>query len=112
MRRRGRSAPDGTLRDEPDDAARRTRLPGVVTKKRRRSQLARAGAQRQQVRRAERARRRKVHQRVLTAIVAVLLVAALVTWITLHARGSGSDSAARGDYASVVDQPTTAGGAR
>ena len=100
------------LRDEPDDAARRTRLPGVVTKKRRRSQLARAGAQRQQVRRAERARRRKVHQRVLTAVVVVLLVAALVTWITLHARGSGSDSAARGDYASVVDQPTTAGGAR
>jgi hypothetical protein len=84
----------------------------VVTKKRRRSQLAQAGLQRQQIRRAERARRRRIRQRVLTAVVVVLLIAGLVTWIALHARDSGSASAARVDYASVVDQPTTAGGAR
>jgi heme/copper-type cytochrome/quinol oxidase subunit 2 len=94
------------------ESTKRPRLPGVVTKKRRRSQLARAGAQRQQIRRAERQRRRRVRQRVLTAVVVVLLVAGLVTWIALHARDSASASAAPTDYASVVDQPTTAGGAR
>ncbi len=48
----------------------------------------------------------------LTAVVVVLLVAGLVTWIALHARDSASASGAPGDYASVVDQPTNAGGAR
>ena len=48
----------------------------------------------------------------LTAVVVVLIVAGLVTWIALHARDSASASGAPGDYASVVDHPTNAGGAR
>ncbi len=55
----------------------------------------------------------------LAAVAAVLVVAALVIWILLHARDSGSLSAGRGDYASVVDrshlptdQATTTGGTR
>jgi hypothetical protein len=91
----------------------------VVTKKRRRSQLAHAQAQRQQLRRAERDRRRRQRRTLLTVVVAVLAVAALVTFIVLHSRDSGSASAGRGDYASQVDrshqttgQATTTGGTR
>ena len=89
----------------------------MVTKKRRRSQLAKAGAQRQELRRAERARRRKRRQMIVTAVVLGVLVVGLVTWIVLHARDAGSASAAArpgaGDYASLVQEPkdvTTTGG--
>jgi hypothetical protein len=92
----------------------------VVTKQRRRSQLAKAGAQRQQLRRAERDRRRRRRRALLTGVAVVVVAAALVTWIVLHARDSGSASAGRGDYASFVDlshhlstdQATTPGGTR
>ncbi|QWZ09381.1 hypothetical protein KRR39_06300 [Nocardioides panacis] len=92
----------------------------MVTKKRRRTQLARAGAQRQQLRRAQRARRRRRTRLVLTAVAVVVVLAGLVTWIVLHAKDSGSAASARGDYASLVDlaqhqptgQATTAEGAR
>ena len=100
--------------------AARSRLPCVVTKKRRRTQLARAGAQRQQLRRAERDRRRRRTRLVLTTAVVLLALAGLVTWIVLHAKHSESAASARGDYASLVDlahkqptgQATTAEGAR
>ena len=88
----------------------------MVTKKRRRSQLAKAGAQRQELRRAERARRRKRRQMIVTAVVVGVLVAGLLTWIVLHARDVGSAAAlgpAAGDYASLVQEPkdvTTTGG--
>lgn len=78
------------------------RLPSVVTKKRRRSQLARAGARRQQLRRQQRERRRKRVRTVVALVVAVTVAAVLVLWIVLHARDSGSAPSARGDYASVV----------
>ena len=48
-----------TVRSPAAPRVARSRLPSVVTKKRRRTQLARAGAQRQQLRRAERDRRRR-----------------------------------------------------
>lgn len=92
------------------------RLPSVVTKKRRRSQLARASAQRQQLRRAQRARRRKRVRTVVALVAAVTVAAVLVLWILLHARDSGSTPSAWGDYASVVDlsqhHAPTAEGAR
>lgn len=91
----------------------------MVTKKRRRTQLARAGMARQQQRRAERDRRRRLRRTILTVAVVVLAVAALVTFIVLRSHDSGTASAARGDYASVVhrshdltNQATTPGGTR
>jgi heme/copper-type cytochrome/quinol oxidase subunit 2 len=77
----------------------------VVTKKRRRSQLARASAQRQELRRAERERRRKRVRALLTVLVVVLLVAGLVTWIVWHARDSASAANSGGGYAAYIDLP-------
>jgi hypothetical protein len=75
----------------------------VVTKKRRRSQLARATAERQQLRRAQRAARRRRIRLVVTTVVVVLLVAGLVAWILTHRPGSASTGAAGVDYARVVN---------
>ena len=91
----------------------------MVTKKRRRTQLARAGMARQQLRRAERDRRRRRRRTILTIAAVVVAIAALVTFIVVQSHDSGSTSAGRGDYASVVDrthdltnQATTPGGTR
>src|SRR4051812_17722572 len=67
----------------------RPRLPSVVTKKRRRTQLARAGMARQQLRRAERDRRRRRRRTILTIAAVVIAVAALVTFIVLQSHDSG-----------------------
>ena len=106
--------------ERPCERRERSRLPSVVTKKRRRSQLARASAQRQQLRRAERDRRRRIRRVLVTTVLALLLVAGLVTWIMLHPPGKGATASARGDYAGVValvhdqasQQAPIAGGAR
>jgi hypothetical protein len=89
----------------PGGAASRPRLPGVVTKKRRRRQLARASAVRQRERRSQREVRRRRLQAVLTLVLVVVAVAALVTWIVLHTgdqgSGTGATSSSAAHYAGV-----------
>jgi hypothetical protein len=80
----------------------------VATKKRRRSQLARATAQRQQSRRAQRLARRRRRRLAATALAVLVLVAALVTWILVHGSGAGSARAAGVDYAAPIETPTAA----
>ena len=67
----------------------------MVTKKRRRSHLARASAVRQQQRRSQREVRRRRRQAILTLVVVLVAVAALVTWIVLDTRSSKDTGAAR-----------------
>jgi hypothetical protein len=56
----------------------------VVTKKKRRSKLAQAAAQRQTERRAIRAERRRRINLAIVATLSVLAVAGLGTWIATH----------------------------
>jgi hypothetical protein len=88
----------------------------VVSKKRRRSQLARATAERQRSRRAQRLARRRRLRVVATAVAVLVALAALATWIVLHARGAESVRATGVDYAAVIEPPqrvaTTTEGAR
>ncbi|HET7734397.1 MAG TPA: hypothetical protein VFK52_00360 [Nocardioidaceae bacterium] len=62
----------------------------MVTKKRRRSQLAHAAAERQAVRRAAREHKRQTRQKVLTVVLVVVLLGALTAWILTHRRDSGA----------------------
>jgi hypothetical protein len=83
----------------------------VVTKKRRRRQLARASAQRQQLRRAQRDARRRRVQIAIAAVLVALAIAALVAWIMAHPSDAGSAHAAgveHGDYAGTAGAPTHA----
>jgi hypothetical protein len=88
----------------------------VATKKRRRSQLARATTQRQQSRRALlRVRRRR--QRIAATIVGVVAVlVALVAWVLTHGEDSASALHTGVDYSFVIDQSqhqaTSTGGIR
>jgi peptidyl-prolyl cis-trans isomerase B (cyclophilin B) len=87
----------------------------VVTKKRRRTQLARASAQRRELRRAERERRRRRVRLLVTLLVALAVVVGLAAWIALHDGDSGSAAAQPGDYAVLDlshDRAPTAEGAR
>ena len=77
----------------------------MVTKKSRRKQIARASAQRQ----AERRQRHETHSRLLhlagAALIVVLAVVALVSWIVMHDSDSVAASTARVDYdAASVDR--------
>jgi peptidyl-prolyl cis-trans isomerase B (cyclophilin B) len=70
----------------------------VVTKKQRRTQLARARAQRRSERLAVREARRH-RLRTIAAVVAVLVaVGGLVLWIVIHDDGSAAASSAAVDY--------------
>jgi hypothetical protein len=89
----------------------------VATKKRRRTQLAKASAQRQQLRRVQRDRRRRHVRLALIAVAALLLAAGLTAWIVMHDEANGPAASASGDYAAAIDllqdqQAQTAGGAR
>jgi ferric-dicitrate binding protein FerR (iron transport regulator) len=94
----------------------RPRLPSVVTKKRRRSQLARATEQRRAVRRAQRmARRRRV--RLVASILGILVVLlVLLAWIVTHRQDSASARGTAVDYSVDIypsdQQATTTGGVR
>ena len=79
----------------------------MVTKKQRRRQLARASAQRKQVRRTAREARRRRVRVVATAVVAVAALVALVVWIATH-DGASNAAGAVVDYdaVSVHDNPT------
>ncbi len=89
--------------------------PSVVTKKRRRSQLARAGAQRQAARRAQRVARRRRRQIIASLVLVALAIAALVLWVVLHP-DSATSRASGVDYPGVAHlaagQATTTEGAR
>jgi hypothetical protein len=88
----------------------------VATKKRRRSQLARATTQRQQLRRAQRQARRRRQRLVATVIGVLVALVALVAWIVTHSQGSASALRAAVDYSFVIDQSqhqaTSTGGVR
>jgi hypothetical protein len=79
----------------------------VVTKKQRRRQLARASAQRKQLRRTARAARRRRIRTVTTAVVLVAALVALVAWIATHG-DAGNTAGAVVDYDAVSanDSPT------
>jgi ferric-dicitrate binding protein FerR (iron transport regulator) len=62
----------------------------VVTKKHRRSQLARERAVRQQSHRQLRERRRRRTQSAAIAVVVAIALVALALWIALHDHGSAS----------------------
>jgi hypothetical protein len=88
----------------------------VATKKRRRSQLARASAQRQLSRRAQRLARRRRWRLVATAVGILVVLVALAIWILTHREDSASAHARVVDYAFVITQPqdqaTSTGGFR
>ena len=77
----------------------------MVTKKSRRKQIARASSER----RADRHQRHETRSRLLhfvaAALVVVLALVALVSWIVMHDSGSDATSAGRVDYdAASVDR--------
>ena len=92
------------------------RLASVASKKRRRSQLARATTQRQHSRREQRLARRRRQRLFLLALGVLAALVALVAWIVTHQRDTASAQVAPGDYALVIEpllhQATTTGGFR
>lgn len=82
----------------------RPRLPRVATKKRRRSQLARATAQRQRSRRSQRLAQRRRRRLIASALGIVVVLVALVAWIVTHQQDSASARGAGVDYAFVIVQ--------
>ena len=79
----------------------------MVTKKKRRSQLARAGAVRRAERRAQRVARRRRVRRLVTGLLLLAVLVGLVIWIATH-RGTGNTAGAVDDYDAVArhDIPT------
>jgi ferric-dicitrate binding protein FerR (iron transport regulator) len=70
----------------------------VVTKKQRRTQLARARAQRRSESIARREARRRRNRTIAALVAALVAVGALVLWIVTHDGGSAAASAATVDY--------------
>lgn len=66
----------------------------MATKKRRRKQLARAGAERRTVRRQQRAVRRRRLQLLAIGVVVMLAMTALVAWIVTHDKGNAGTAGA------------------
>jgi hypothetical protein len=79
----------------------------VVTKKKRRSQLARAAAVRRQEHRAQREARRRRVRMLVTGLLVLAVVVGLAAWIATH-RDTGNTAGAHGDYDAVArhDIPT------
>jgi hypothetical protein len=88
----------------------------VVSKKRRRTQLARATARRRQVRRVQRQVRRRRRRRLLIAVSLGVVVIAVAAWIALHGRDNRTALGSVVDYSSAIDtsqqQARTTEGAR
>jgi hypothetical protein len=82
----------------------------VVTKKQRRSQLARARAQRRSERLSAREARQRRRRLVAVVVVAVLAVGALGWWIATHdgeVSASAASSAGHVDYDALSAAPST-----
>jgi len=77
----------------------------VVTKKSRRKQIARASAQRRAVRHERHESRSRLLHLGGAALIVVLAVVALISWIVMHDSGNDATSTARVDYdAASVDR--------
>ncbi|MFT4008543.1 MAG: hypothetical protein QM655_00730 [Nocardioidaceae bacterium] len=74
----------------------------MVSKKKRRKQLARAAAERQSARRAERNAKAHRRQRIAMTALAVVLLAALAYWIATHRRSDETVPASGDALSSVV----------